>query len=74
MDQNDTQPKNRTRTWLAILIVFAVGIAIGLFFQGDGRIAAGSALLFLLFLACPLLMFFMMRGSGDESTKDDEKK
>lgn len=74
MNQNDTQPKNRMRMWLTILVVFAVGIAIGFFFQGEGRIATGSSLLFLLLLTCPLIMVFMMHGSRNGSTKDDEKK
>lgn len=72
MNQNNRQPKNRM--WLAILVVFALGIALGLLFQGEWRIPASSGLVILLLLACPLIMFFMMRGDRDDSTKDDEKK
>jgi hypothetical protein len=47
------------RGWL---IVLAVAAAIASFFVSGHTVNVASALPFLLFLACPVMMFFMMRG------------
>jgi Flp pilus assembly protein TadB len=47
------------RGWL---IVLAVGAAITYFFVSGHTVNVTSALPFLLFLACPVMMFFMMNG------------
>jgi multisubunit Na+/H+ antiporter MnhG subunit len=72
MDQQDQQPKGTTQRWLTILVVLAVGIAIGFWFRGDFNFE-GTWFLLVLLLACPLMMIFMMRGSKGDSRKDDDK-
>jgi Flp pilus assembly protein TadB len=43
-------------------IVLAVGAAITYFFVSGHTVNVTSALPFLIFLACPVMMFFMMNG------------
>lgn len=74
MNQNERDSKNHVRTWFTVVVVLAIGIAIGIFFSAEAGISASGGLLFLLVLACPLIMIFMMRGSRDDSTKDDQQK
>lgn len=73
MDQNDGKSKKGMRMWLTILAVFAIGAAVGILFQGELGITAGGGLLILLLLACPLMMWLMMRGDHGDSNKDKRR-
>jgi hypothetical protein len=57
------------RGWFIVLVVAA---AIAYFFVSGHTANVASALPFLLFLACPVMMFFMMsgmnHGGGDSGT------
>jgi Protein of unknown function (DUF2933) len=51
----------RLRRWLIVLAVAATATIAYLFVSGHA-VAVVSVLPFLLFLACPVIMFFMMSG------------
>ncbi len=63
-------PKSK---WGLLLVLITVGIVVGFVLSGDRQAAGGSMLLFLLLLACPIMMIFMMRGSKGDSHRHDDR-
>ncbi len=70
MNQLKQSPKSK---WELLLVVLTAGIVVGFVLSGDRQAADGRMLLFLLLLACSIMMIFMMRGSKGDSHRHDDR-
>lgn len=71
MNPESRKIKNMLRVCLTFLVVFAIGVAVWMYFRVERPITAADMLLFLLLLACPMMMILMMRGGGNSRKNSD---
>lgn len=73
MNPENRKIKNMLRVCLTVLVVFAIGVAVWMYFRVEKPISGADILLFLLLLTCPVMMILMMRGGSDSKKKSDNK-
>ena len=72
MDDHDHKPASSLRSPAGFVLIGFLAIA-GFFLWEEHRAHLLGFVPYLLFLACPLLHFFMHRGHGDQGSKESDR-